>query len=117
MTHTPDRREYHVLEPDSGWRQLHTFSEQEKQLLRPIAETLAMLDGNAFFTHECAPGCAWYEQYLPEADAVYQSNGGAGGWASCAQFAQMLTHENQEVADAYHNWITLKQLYRGAHHD
>ena len=112
MTQLRDTREYCVHEPDTGWRDVKTFSEQEKQLLRPIAETLAMLDGNAFFTHECAPGLAWYEQYLPEADALYQSNGGADGWAGCSQFAQMLTHENQEVADAYHHWITLKQMYR-----
>ena len=52
-----------------------------KEILRPIAETLAMLDGNAFFgswtDHE---EIEWYEQYLPEAYTLFQENGGIDGY-------------------------------------
>lgn len=70
---------YLILEPDSGFKRY--FSTEEKAKLRPIAETLAMLDGNAFFTNKLHNGSEWYEQYLPEAHALYEANGGDDGWA------------------------------------
>lgn len=79
-------RAYDVKMPDGGWRK--KFSDQEKVKLRPIAETLAMLDGNAFFTVEGLGGRDWYETYLPEAHALYESNGGDNGWAGEASFAK-----------------------------
>ena len=58
------------------------FSPEEKALLRPIAETLAMLDGNAFFAHTLDEhGKEWYEQYLSEAWHLWDGNGGGSGWA------------------------------------
>jgi hypothetical protein len=60
------------------------FSDHEKRMLRPIAETLAMLDGNAFFTMTAHDGKEWYEQYLPEAYALFKGNGGMKGWAANA---------------------------------
>lgn len=74
-----------ILEPKDGWKL--DFSEAEKRKLRPIAETLAMLDGNAFFGMTKAPEPEWYEAYLPEAHALYEANGGDGGWAGEASFA------------------------------
>lgn len=74
---------YKIPQPEGGWRDVASFSPEEKAKLRPIAETLAMLDGNAFFTEE-----EWYESYLPEADALYQANGGDDGWAGEASFAK-----------------------------
>ena len=89
----------------------YDFSGQEKTVLRPIAETLAMLDSNAFFGTQSADGTDWYEQYLPEAWLVWSRNGGATGWAGEASFAKMLQHENAAVEEAYINWQTVKRLY------
>ena len=77
---------YDIPEPEGGWKT--SFSKREKRKLRPIAETLAMLDGNAFFGMGGAHEGEWYESYLPEAHALYQSNGGDKGWAGEASFAK-----------------------------
>jgi len=77
---------YHVTEPEGGWKR--EFSDDEKAKLRPIAETLAMLDGNAMFGNTDGKGREWYEMYLPEAHAIYEGNGGDGGWAGEASFAR-----------------------------
>lgn len=79
---------YHVHKPEGGWRKLESFTADEKEKLRPIAETLAMLDGNAFFGMEHGNETEHYESYLPEAHALYESNGGDGGWAGQASFAK-----------------------------
>jgi hypothetical protein len=53
----------------------HVFTDDEKEILRPIAETIAMLDGNAFFdqiTNRSGKRTEWYEQYLPEAMSFLQ---------------------------------------------
>lgn len=81
--HEPAKMTYTIECPDGGWRRV--FSDQDKEKLRPIAETLAMLDGNAFFG---IGGTDFYESYLPEADAVYRSNGGDDGWASEASWVK-----------------------------
>lgn len=83
-------RPYWINKPEGGWRARDSFSEAEKIKLRPIAETLAMLDGNAFFSmsHE---GSEHYECYLPEAHALYEANGGDTGWAGLASFAKSST--------------------------
>lgn len=77
-----------ITEPDDGWRAAEAFTEAEKTVLRPIAETLAMLDGNAFFGMETDNFGEWYEMYLPEAHALFESNGGLDGWAGEASFAR-----------------------------
>lgn len=74
---------YHIPEPAGGWRK--EFAVAEKLKLRPIAETLAMLDGNAFFGDDTR--LDWHEAYLPEASALYEANGGDAGWAGRASFA------------------------------
>lgn len=89
----------------------YNFSENEKRILRPIAETLAMIDGNAFFTLESSDG-EWYEQYLPEAMSIFKSNGGLEGWASEASWIKDIAHETPEVAEAYENYRILKSLSR-----
>ncbi len=78
---------YHVEKPEGGWRKRGSFTTEEKAKLRPVAETLAMLDGNAFFGMDTDEG-EHYEGYLPEAHALYEANGGAPGWAGAASFAK-----------------------------
>lgn len=77
---------YHINVPAGGWKR--DFSDVEKAKLRPIAETLAMLDGNALFGTDLGNGREWYESYLPEAYVIYERNGGDGGWAGEASFAK-----------------------------
>lgn len=79
---------YDIPEPKGGWKT--DFTDAEKAKLRPIAETLAMLDGNAFFGMGTSDDREWYEQYLPEAHAVYEANGGDHGWAGFASFVPPL---------------------------
>jgi hypothetical protein len=69
---------YHVEQPQGGWKK--EFTDAEKAKLRPMAETLAMMDSNAFFTMSSG-GKEHYEYYLPEAHAIYEGNGGDNGWA------------------------------------
>lgn len=77
-----------------------TFTEQEKEILRPIAEVLAMLDGNAFFTMTTTNGDnEWYEMYLKEASYIYESNGGNEGWAGEASFAKRVLNNDREIQD------------------
>lgn len=91
----------------------YEFSDDEKRVLRPIAETLAMLHGNAFFTMQLGDGREWYEQYLPEAMSLFMSNGGSIGWASQLSWIRDFDHETPEVAEAYENYRILKSLSRG----
>lgn len=77
---------FHVIEPKGGWRR--SFTTEEKRKLRPIAETLALLDGNAFFGQVTTDGEEWYEGYLSTAHAIYESNGGDSGWAGQASFVR-----------------------------
>lgn len=72
-----------ILEPKGGWQT--TFTKKEKKKLRPIAETLAMIEGNAFFSIGIA-GKKWYEQYLPEAKALYDANGGDKAFKGITSF-------------------------------
>lgn len=69
---------YTLTVPVGGWRR--SFDQEYAEKIQPIAETLAMLDGNAF-THS-------WENYLPEADALYRNNGGDYGWADICSWIQ-----------------------------
>jgi len=83
----PPARRYDLDEPAGGWRTEDSFGEAEKAKLRPIAETLAMLDENAFFgLSGTRRHSDWYEQYLPEAAALYEGNGGDTRAAGLASF-------------------------------
>ena len=88
------------------------FTIKEKEILRPIAEVLAMLDGNAFFgmSLDDQGNDLWYEQYLPEAYRVYQTNGGAAGWAGETSWMKHIVPENDSVKEAYQNWQLIKML-------
>lgn len=77
-----------IPKPNDGFRDLSSFSDDEREKLRPIAETLAMLDGNAFFSMHGEDDHGHADQYLPEAYALYQSNGGDDGWAGRASFVR-----------------------------
>lgn len=81
------RPAYSIAEPEGGFRAHGSFTPGEKAKLRPIAETLAMLDGNAFFGMAAGDHEDWSDQYLPEAAALYEANGGDGGWGGKASFA------------------------------
>lgn len=76
-----------------------------KEILRPIAETLAMLDGNAFFGMEGRSdiGTEWYEQYLPEAFCLFESNGGLNGWAGEMQHVRWrkMIKENKTATEHF----------------
>jgi hypothetical protein len=87
-----------------------TYSEEEKQMLRPIAETLAMLHGNAFFTQQLTNEREWYEQYLPEAMALFESNGGVSGRAGAVSWIKDLEHPSAAVKEAYDSWRALRSL-------
>jgi hypothetical protein len=78
---------YTIERPEAGWRNAASFTADEKARLRPIAETLAMLDGNAFFgmATDGEGDDVHYEQYLPEAAALAEAN---GGWADRASFVR-----------------------------
>lgn len=83
------KRRYTIEKPVDGWREADSFDVEESTKLRPIAETLAMLDGNAFFgacKSDDTEDDTWFRMYLPEADAIYQANGGDKGWAGLASF-------------------------------
>lgn len=102
---------YKVQRPEGGWKR--NFTDEDKQKLLPIAETLAMMDGNAFLTN---PGVA--ESYLPEAHAIYESNGGDTGWASECSWIQNLCknlrmiQEDATLQDAYDKLQVLLALKR-----
>lgn len=87
----------------------HKFTEDEKNILRPIAETLAMLDGNAFFDMHSDI----YKSYLPEARALFNNSGGINGWAGGVSWIRDLKHETPAVAEAYRQYRVLKELSKG----
>ena len=88
------------------------FTIKEKIMLRPIAEVLCLLDGNAFFGMSIDDNGedTWYEQYLPEAYSIFKSNGGEKGWATEVSWIKEANHENPSVRDAYQQWQLLKML-------
>ncbi len=97
-----------IVENDEFTR---TFTEEEKLWCRPIAETLAMLDGNAFFGMNFSDDKEMWENYLPEAWSVFSANGGQHGWPlETSWMKNILPHETHEVEEAYIQWRTLKAL-------
>lgn len=104
----PLSRSYHLIIDQKFIN--HKWTAEEKKLLRPIAETIALLDGNAFFPHKLPDNREWYEQYLPEAATIFENNGGMDGWASEVSWAAEQKHENDAVKEAYETWQMLKKL-------
>lgn len=80
--------ELEISEPKGGWRKPASFSADERQKLWPMAETLAMLDRNAFFVQDGKYQWDWVACYLTQAHALYEANGGDDGWAGEALFAR-----------------------------
>lgn len=80
-------RRFIIEMPEGGWRAKDSFSAEEKARLRPAAEILALLDGNAFFGMDVdADGDdRHYENYLPEAAAIAEAN---NGWYDLTSFAR-----------------------------
>lgn len=93
-------------------RRKKKFSPKQKMVLRPIAEVIAILDGNGFFgmTRDDNGDDTWYEQYLPEAWIIYRSNPSVVHGTSWYQ--DHIKHDNVTVSDAYTNWRLLKLLCR-----
>lgn len=87
-----------------------SYSDEEKRWLRPICETLAMLQGNAFFENDPLDDRDWYEQWLPEAAAIFYSNGGTSGWAGQTSWMKDMKHESTSVENAWKAWKTIKAL-------
>jgi len=87
------------------------FTDREKVLLRPLAEVVAILDGNAFWglTIDDDGNDTWWEQYLPEAWMIYRNNPAVLEGTS---WYKDHTPENDTVKDAYDNWRLLKILSR-----
>ena len=101
-----------VYEIDLPENPRRDFTVEEKVLLRPIAETLAMLDGNAFFSMSPDNEPEWYEQYLPEAWELWHSNGGLAGWAGQTSWGrehQMREH-NPAVKEVWQQYQTMVRL-------
>jgi hypothetical protein len=88
------------------------YSDEEKKWLRPICETLAMLSGGEFTGAELRNGKEPYEQWLPEAAAIFYANGGSSGRAGHASWMKDLTHESKNVERAWTEWRTIKSLSR-----
>ena len=103
---------YEIDLPDDPRRD---FTAEEQALLRPIAETLAMLDGNAFFSMPGEYEREWYEQYLPQAWEVWHSNGGLAGWAGLASWAQdhKLRLTNATISGLWDQYQTAVKLIGG----
>lgn len=100
-------RNFTIEEPEEGWCQ--DFDANYAELLRPMAETLAMMDGNAFFTFD-----DHWRNYLPEADAVFRSNGGIDGWAGQCSWIQdlRLIQKDPTLRDARDKLKVLMALKR-----
>jgi len=58
-----------IVQPDGGWRRV--FTQDYIQEIRPVAETLAMIDKHP--TRD-------YALYLHEADAIYRFRVGEASW-------------------------------------
>jgi hypothetical protein len=83
--------------------------------IRPIAETLAMLDGNAFFGSGGGANSQygeWWMQYAADAIVLWEANGGLNGWPSESLTGNLVKHENDQVREAFENWLMLKKLAR-----
>jgi len=87
IAHIYGRLRLLIQEPETGWRKIESFSADERARLWPIAETLAMMDGNAFFVMKGKYQSEHVASYLPEASALYEANGGDAGWAGEAILA------------------------------
>jgi hypothetical protein len=83
---------YVIEQPDTGFRRASSFTPEEKKALRPVAETIAMLDGNAFFGLQRGDDGddVHYEQYLGEAHALVEANGAWSALTSMARQGQPL---------------------------
>lgn len=100
------RYEIHVYDEDMD----RAFTKDEKDILRPIAEMLAIMDGNAFFGMKLDDGKEWYEQYLPEAWSVFQNTGGYDGAIMNASWVKDMYPKNPSVREAYDAYRTIKGL-------
>jgi hypothetical protein len=90
------------------------FTAEEKRILRPIAEVIAIMDGNAFFglQKDDNGNDTWYEQYLVEAWMIASHKNKINGWVCETSWVKDMTHENPSVEEAYNNWQLLKILSR-----
>lgn len=101
-----------LIPTPNKWK--NKFTKKQKRILRPIAETLAMLDGEPFFGLSVDKNSEdiWYENYLPMAWEVFNNCGGEKGWAGAVSWVKNnpTHHENDVVKEAYQQWQVLKAL-------
>jgi hypothetical protein len=104
----------HWVHKTYGTPRKKKFTPDEKRVLRPIAEMIAIFDGNAFFgmTRDTNGDDTWYENYLPEAYQIFKGSGGRDGWIMETSWAKEMNHENPAVKEAYEQWQLLKILSR-----
>ena len=108
-----ERLPYDTSSPPATWREYkfhismkympgYRFSDEEKNILRPIAETIALLSGAN--DYQLAENI--YEQYLPEAATIYFNS------AKPKHLSWLLDkeHESSAVEIAWKNWQTIKKL-------
>lgn len=93
---------YTVHRLSGGWRRI--FPPDYVEVLKPIAETIAMLDSNCYYF----PGNPSWVQYLPEADAVYRAN----SKPECVSWLKHHHHEDPTLQDAWNKYQTLLALKR-----
>mgnify|MGYP003347702996 FL=1 len=86
------------------------FTQEEKDILRPIAEVIAVLDGNAFFRVNIGDSTEWYEQYLPEAWAIFNNSGGFDGAIMDASWVREQRPTNPAVKASYEAYQTMRKL-------
>lgn len=93
----------------SQLRDISSFSAVEKKVLRPIADTLAMIDGNPFFGIKKGDDDAWSDGYMPQAHYIFEANGGLSGMAGLVCWLQW-DCEHPAVREAWENFVTLRDL-------
>jgi hypothetical protein len=108
-----DHYTYEIRRPDGGW--IRIIDREYARRLRPIAEVIALLDGNGFFdmldNH--------YENYLQEADALYRANGGDDGWAQglCWIQQEKMIQEDPALKDLWDKLQVMIELKRKKNED
>lgn len=82
-----------------------TFTFEEVQFLRPIAEVIALLDGNILHSTDI------YELYITDAYALYiEAGGDLDRKTGELKIFNNEKHENENIKDAWEAWMTLKKL-------
>ena len=77
------------------------WSDSEIALLRPVAETIAVISGKS---------AIFYKEYIAHAASVWDDARGEHGLFEGASWLTDVKHENHTVESAYNSWKLLKAL-------